>query len=82
MDKKIVQMEISCKNIIQVEISCLKRVRENLAKYNAGEKAIAIVDGMIDGNEHTIKCLDAEEEWLKAAAYGTGKIYEQQTKGE
>lgn len=69
-------------NNIQAEIACLRRVRENLAKYNAGEKAIAIVDGMIDGNEQTIKCLDAEKEWLKAAAYGTGKIYEQQTKGE
>lgn len=81
MDKKIVQMEITCKNIIQVEIACLKRVRENLTKYNAGEIAIAIVDGMINGNEHTIKCMDAEKEWLKAAAYGS-KILEQQTKGE
>lgn len=71
MDKKIIQMEIPCKNIIQVEIACLRRVRENMAKYNAGEIAIAIVDGMIAGNEHTIKCLDAEKEWLKAAAYGS-----------
>lgn len=59
------------KKIIQVEIACLKRVRENLAKYNAGEVAIAIVDGMIAGNEHTIRCLEAEQEWLKAAAYGS-----------
>lgn len=58
------------------DISCLKRVRDNLTKYNAGEKAIAIVDGMIIGNEHTIKCLDAEQEWLKAAAYGS-KLLEQ-----
>lgn len=73
-DKKIVQMEISCKNIIQVEIACLKRVRDNLTKYNAGDVAIAIVDGMIDGNEHTIETLESEQEWLKAATYGTNKM--------
>lgn len=56
---------------LKLDIACLKRVRENLAKYHAGEVALAIVDGMIDGNEHTIKCLEAEQEWLKAAAYGS-----------
>ena len=56
---------------LKSDIACLERVRDNLAKYHAGEKAIAIVDGMIIGNEHTIKCLEAEEEWLKAAAYGS-----------
>lgn len=56
---------------LKSDIACLKRVRNNLAKYNAGEKAIAIVDGMIDGNERTIKYMEAEKEWLKAAAYGS-----------
>lgn len=56
---------------LKSDIACLRRVRDNLTKYNAGEKAIAIVDGMIIGNEHTIKCLEAEQEWLKAAAYGS-----------
>lgn len=56
---------------LKSDIACLKRVRDNLTKYNAGEKSIAIVDGMIIGNEHTIKCLEAEQEWLKAAAYGS-----------
>lgn len=56
---------------LKLDIACLKRVRDNLTKYNAGEVALAIVDGMIIGNEHTIKCLEAEQEWLKAAAYGS-----------
>ena len=56
---------------LKSDIACLRRVRDNLVKYNAGEKAIAIVDGMIDGNEHTLNCMEAEQEWLKAAAYGS-----------
>jgi hypothetical protein len=56
---------------LKSDIACLRRVRDNLTKYHAGEKAIAIVDGMIDGNERTIETLEAEKEWLKSAAYGS-----------
>lgn len=56
---------------LKSDIACLERVRDNLTKYNAGEVALAIVDGMIDGNERTIETLEAEQEWLKAAAYGS-----------
>lgn len=56
---------------LKSDIACLRRVRDNLAKYHAGEFALAIVDGMIDGNERTIETLEAEKEWLKAAAYGS-----------
>lgn len=59
---------------LKSDIACLERVRDNLKKYNAGEKAIAIVDGMIDGNECTIETLEAEQEWLKAAAYGSNLL--------
>lgn len=56
---------------LKSDIACLKRVRDNLAKYHAGELALAIVDGMIDGNERTIETLEAEKEWLKAFDAGT-----------
>lgn len=42
---------------LKSDIACLRRVREQLMKYGAGEKALAVIDGMIDGNEHAMDAL-------------------------